>query len=58
LFLNRGALFSVFPNLGRKVIKSAIKEEIYFVIYPRYTRKFKLIKEKKRATARKPNQIN
>ena len=58
MFLKRGGLFSAFPNLGRKVIKSAIKEEIFFVICPSYTRKSKLIKEKKGAAARKPNQIN
>jgi hypothetical protein len=34
----------LFANLGRKVIKSATKEEICFVICPSYTRKFKLIK--------------
>jgi len=27
-------LVFAFPNLGRKVIKSATKEEIYFLIYP------------------------
>jgi hypothetical protein len=54
-----GGLFSVFPNLGRKVIKSATNEEICFVIYRSYTRKSKLIKEKKgAAAARKSNQIN
>jgi hypothetical protein len=58
LFLKRGGLFSDFPNLGRKVIKSATKEEICFVICPSYTKKSKLIKEKKGAVARKPNQIN
>ena len=59
LFLKMGGLFSVFPNLGRKVIKSATNEEICFVIYPSYTRKSKLIKEKKgAAAARKSNQIN
>jgi len=58
LFIKRGGLFSVFPNLGRKVIKSAIKKEICFVICPSYTRKFNLIKEKKGVAARKPNQIN
>jgi hypothetical protein len=58
LFIKRGGLFSAFPNLGRKVIKSARNEEICFVICPSYTRKSKLIKEKKGAVARKPNQIN
>jgi hypothetical protein len=58
LFLKRGGLFNVFPNLERKVIKSATKEEICFVICPSYTRKSKLIKEKKGVAARKPNQIN
>jgi hypothetical protein len=51
-------LFSAFPNLGRKVIKSITKEKICFVICPSYTRKSKLIKEKKGAAAKKPNQIN
>jgi hypothetical protein len=47
LFLKRGGLFSAFPNLGRKVIKSTTKEEICFVICPIYTRKSKLINEMK-----------
>ena len=34
LFLKRGGLFNAFPNLGRKVIKSATKEEICFLISP------------------------
>ena len=34
LFLKRGGLFNAFPNLGRKVIKSATKEEICFLICP------------------------
>jgi hypothetical protein len=51
-------LFSVFPYLGRKVIKAATNEEICFVICPSYTRKSKLIKEKKGAAARKSNQMN
>jgi hypothetical protein len=34
LFLKRGELFNAFPNLGRKVIKSATKDEIYFLIFP------------------------
>ena len=34
LFLKRGGLFNVFPNLERKVIKSAINEEICFLICP------------------------
>jgi hypothetical protein len=58
LFLNKGGLFSVFPNLERKVIKLEKKEENCFVICPSYTRKSKLIKEKKGAATRKPNQIN
>ena len=58
MFLKRRGLFSAFPNLGRKVIKSATNEEICFVICPSYTMKSKLIKEKKGATTRKPNQIN
>jgi hypothetical protein len=58
LLLKRGGLFCAFPNLGRKVIKSVIKEDIGFVICPSYTKKSKLIKEKKGEAARKPNQIN
>jgi len=34
LFLKRRGLFNAFPNLGRKVIKSATKEEIFFLICP------------------------
>jgi hypothetical protein len=34
LFLKRGELFNAFPNLGRKVIKSATNDEIYFLIFP------------------------
>jgi hypothetical protein len=33
-FLFFGKLFNVFPNLGRKGIKLATKEEICFLIYP------------------------
>ena len=33
-FLKRGGLFSVFPNLGRKVIKSATNKKICFLICP------------------------
>jgi glyoxylate carboligase len=32
LFIKRGGLFNAFPNLGRKVIKSATKEKICFLI--------------------------
>jgi len=41
LFLKRGGLFNVFPNLGRKVIKSATKEEICFFACGLRDRKFK-----------------
>jgi hypothetical protein len=34
LFLKRGGLFNAFSNVGRKVIKSATKEEICFLICP------------------------
>jgi hypothetical protein len=34
LFLKRGGLFNSFPNLGRKVIKSATNEEICFLKCP------------------------
>ena len=34
LFLKKGGLFNAFPNLGRKVIKSATKEKICFFICP------------------------
>jgi hypothetical protein len=33
-FKEQEGLFNDFPNLGRKVIKSATKEEIYFLICP------------------------
>jgi hypothetical protein len=58
LLLKRGGLLSAFPNLERKAIKSATKEETCFVICPSYIRKSKLIKENKGAAASKPNQIN
>jgi len=34
LFLKRGGLFNTSLNLGRKVIKSATKKEICFLICP------------------------
>jgi hypothetical protein len=34
ILLKRGGLFNAFPNLGRKVIKSATKEEICVLICP------------------------
>jgi hypothetical protein len=34
LFLKREGLFNVFPNFGKKVIKSATKEEICSLICP------------------------
>jgi len=42
LFLKREWLFNVFPNIEKKVIKSATKKEICFVICLSYTRKSKL----------------
>ena len=48
-----------FLTLGRKVIKSATKEEICFLICPSETRKFKLIKDiKGGSNTNFPNQIS
>jgi len=42
LFLKRRGLFNAFPNLGRKVIKSATKEENFFSYLSKLNKKIQV----------------